>query len=88
MTEPHSEVARLSQLAEQAAASQTDLIAALAKAIKGSAAAEVDPYVLIGVLIEGAAHILVNNIPVEKRAEVGQAMAHLLLDRMGAHGVA
>jgi hypothetical protein len=80
------ELARLSALAEQAAADHPDLIAALAVAVKGAVASDADPYLLIGTLIEGVVHTLAS-IPPERQGDTAKAAVGLLLERLRAGGL-
>ena len=77
--------ARLSALADQAAADNPDLIAALATAIKGAVASDADPYLLMGTLIEGVTHAL-GTLPPERQGDTAEAAVRLLRDRLRAEG--
>jgi hypothetical protein len=46
-----------------------------------------DPYLLIGTLLEGAVHTLVQHVPPEQRADAAWAAVQLLLDRLKSHGL-
>ncbi len=62
-----SEVDQLTALAEQAAASVSEPVGALADAIKMMADNEADPYLTMGVLLEGAVHVLRTSLPPERQ---------------------
>ena len=82
-----SEVDKLARLAEQAAASVADPLRALADIIRMFAASEADPYVLMGVLIEGVVHTLRATIPDERHQNCGPALVKILIDRLQANGI-
>jgi hypothetical protein len=46
-----------------------------------------DPYRVIGVLVEGAVQTLAQHIPTERQAEAAAALRELLDDRLRAAGV-
>jgi hypothetical protein len=72
--------------AEAAAAAQPDPARLLADLIKMVSAHGADPYLTMGILIEGAAYTLAGNIPPERQGEVAVNMMRLLRDRMRLHG--
>jgi hypothetical protein len=82
-----SEIDRLIQLAKAAAAEHMDLPGAISLIVKSGVDTDAEPYVMLGVLIEGIAHIVAQSIPMEARADVVQAVANMLLDRMAARGL-
>ena len=47
-----------------------------------------DPYLVIGVLIEGAVHTVARHVPAERQAETTEQLAQLLVERLKAHGLA
>jgi hypothetical protein len=47
----------------------------------------VDPYAVLGVLVEGAVQTLVQHIPAERQAEAVAALRQLLDERLAASGV-
>ncbi len=47
----------------------------------------VDPYLVLGVLVEGAVHTLARHIPPERQAETIEEVRHLLDERLKAHGL-
>ena len=49
---------------------------------------DVDPYAILGVLIEGAAHTVGQHIPDERQADAAAALVELLKERLKAHGLA
>jgi hypothetical protein len=82
-----SELDKLIQLAEQAAANEPDPVGALANAIKTVAEGNADPYLVMGVLIEGAAYLLDTRIPDERRADTAAALLQLVANRLRATGM-
>ncbi len=47
-----------------------------------------DPYLVIGVLVEGAVHTVARHIPAERQAETTEQLAQLLVERLKARGLA
>ena len=47
-----------------------------------------DPYLVIGVLVEGAVHTVARHIPAERQAETTEQFGKLLVDRLKARGLA
>ena len=84
--EDRSEVDKLTALAEQAGASLSDPVGALADAIKVMADSEADPYLTMGVLLEGAVHVLRTSLPPERQADTVSALQLLLHERLEATG--
>ena len=82
-----SELAKLIQLAEQAAAHEPDPVRALADIIRAVAEGNADPYLVIGVLIEGAVHLLDIRIPEQRRADTASALLQLVADRLRTTGM-
>jgi hypothetical protein len=74
-----SEVHELIELALQASSSVADPVAVLADTIKIMAKGDADPYLTMGVLVEGAVHILRTSLPSERQADTACAL-RLLLD--------
>jgi len=46
-----------------------------------------DPYTILGVLVEGAAHTLARHIPDERQADAAAMLVELLEERLKAHGL-
>jgi hypothetical protein len=82
----HSELSRLASLARGAASSVPDPPADLANAIRSAAGGPADPWLLIGVMIEGIAHTMGVGIPSQRHADCTAAAVKLLLDRMRQRG--
>jgi hypothetical protein len=46
-----------------------------------------DPYLVLGVLVEGAAHTIAKHIPAERQASTVAELKQLLAERLKAHGL-
>lgn len=79
---------RLIQLANQASSRKPDSVELLAAMIRLATADGADPYLVIGVLVEGAAHTIDRHIPRERQAETTEELGRLLVERLKAHGLA
>ena len=79
---------RLIQQANQTSSRKPDSVQMLAEVIRVITADGSDPYLVLGVLVEGAAHILATHIPPERRAEAVAELRQLLAERLKAHGLA
>jgi hypothetical protein len=77
----HPEVARLAEIVEKAFAANPDPLWGLASSIRDLVDQGIDPYHLIGILLEGAAHALRNGVPAERQGEVALAMIKIMVDR-------
>jgi hypothetical protein len=77
----HDAVRRLIALAEEAAGSAPDLPAEIAAAIIAAIYGPADPWLLIGVLVEGIAETVNGSIPAEQREECVAAAVTLLVER-------
>jgi hypothetical protein len=71
---------------ERVAKEKPDPTLILAEAICRIAASDADPYLVLGVLIEGAAHTLAASIPLEGQADTVAALVQLWRDRLRVHG--
>ena len=72
---------------EANAAAEPDNVAALAAMLRLVIASDADPYILVGVLIEGLAEAIVQRIPAEKQGDVGLQSMRLLLQQLKAYRV-
>ena len=79
-----SELDKLIRLAGQAVEDQPDPIRTLADIIKITAESDADPYLTMGVLIEGAVHTLATQIPDERREDTAAAALQFFVDRLRA----
>ncbi len=46
-----------------------------------------DPYLVIGVLLEGSAYALAEHIPPERQADATEQLIELLMERLKARGL-
>jgi hypothetical protein len=74
-------------LAKEAGASVADPVGALTNIIRILANSEADPYLVMGVLIEGAVYTLRTTIPGERHQDCGPALVRILVDRLQANGI-
>jgi hypothetical protein len=81
-------VKKLSSQAEQAAAHAPDPLADLSRATKIAMQGETDPYVMLGVLVEGMVQTLVTRIPPERHGSTLAAAMVTLRERLADRGVA
>ena len=79
---------RLIQQANQVSARQPGSVELLATMIRLVTDDGADPYLVIGVLVEGAAHTLARHVPPERQAETTEELGRLLVERLKAHGLA
>lgn len=82
-----SELDKLIRLAEQAAADKPDPVRALADIIKTVSEGDADPYLIMGVLMEGAVLTLRRRIPDERQEDTASAVLKLLADRLRDAGM-
>jgi hypothetical protein len=81
------EILWLIEQAEQAAAATPDPTNLLAHVIRLTVDTDADPYLILGVLVEGVAHTLAMRIPDERRSEIAGEVSRLLVERLKAHGI-
>jgi hypothetical protein len=89
MTEPgccESELDKLVQRINQVSAGAGDPLGDLVQTIQGMIQGQIDPYLLAGVLIEGAAQAVRLRVPPERQTVVSVALLQLLRDRLSATG--
>ena len=79
---------RLVQQANQASSRKPDSVEMLARMIRLATDDGADPYVILGVLVEGAAHTIARHIPPERQTETRKELARLLVERLKARGLA
>jgi hypothetical protein len=80
-------IVRLIEEAEQAAASTPDLANVLAQVVRLTVEADADPYLVLGVMVEGIAYALSTRIPAERQRNTVEDLRLLLDERLAAHGV-
>jgi hypothetical protein len=81
-------VDKLIRRVQRVAADRPDPLHILAQMISMVGEADVDPYAVLGVLIEGAAHTVTRHIPAERQADTTSTLIQLLEERLKAHRVA
>ncbi|HEY1931807.1 MAG TPA: hypothetical protein VGG99_07345 [Acetobacteraceae bacterium] len=79
-----SELDKLVQRINQVAAGAGDPLGDLVQTVQGMIQGEIDPYLLAGVLVEGAAQAVRLRVPPERRTVVSVALLQLLRDRLSA----
>jgi hypothetical protein len=84
---PFRAVDELIRRVQRVAAGRPDSTYVLAQMISMIGESEVDPYAVLGVLIEGAVHTLARHIPTERQAETTTMLVQLLEARLKAHGL-
>jgi hypothetical protein len=72
---------------ERVAANRTDPLHVLAQMISVIGESDVDPYAVLGVLIEGAIHTVTRHIPTERQADAAEALVELMGERLKARGL-
>jgi hypothetical protein len=80
-------VSQLTREAKVASSQVIDLPGTISALVKHAAANEADPYITLGVLVEGIAHTVAQAIPGPKQVETAKGVTHLLLDRFAAQGL-
>jgi hypothetical protein len=80
-----TEVARLVASANRVAACEPNPIRSLVTTIRVTAASSADPYLAIGVLLEGTVHTICTRIPQERRVDTAIALLQLLNDRLSVN---
>jgi len=78
---------RLIQQANQASSRKPDSIQMLAEVIRVITQDGSDPYLVLGVLVEGAVHTLASHIPASRQAEATAELRQLLEERLKRHGL-
>jgi hypothetical protein len=85
---PYPAVDALIRRVQRVAANRPDPLHILAEMINMIGASETaDPYTILGVLVEGAAHTLTTHIPDERQADAAAMLVELLEERLKAHGI-
>jgi hypothetical protein len=78
---------RLIQEANRASSRKPGSIEMLARMIRLVTDDGADPYLVIGVLVEGAVHTVARHVPTERQAEATEELGQLLAERLKAHGL-
>lgn len=77
-----SEIDRLVEHINQVTGAAGDVLGDLARTVRAMIEGEIDPYLLAGVLIEGAAQAVLQRVPEERREVASLALLQLLHDRL------
>ena len=78
---------RLIQQANQASSRKPDSVQMLAEVIRVITQDGSDPYLVLGVLVEGAVHTIAKHVPPGRQAETVNELRQLLTERLKAHGL-
>jgi hypothetical protein len=84
---PYPAVEALIRRVQRIAASRPDPLYILAQTIGMTGAIGADPYAVLGVLVEGAVQIIIEQIPEEHQAETAATLVRLLEERLHARGI-
>lgn len=84
---PYPAIDALVRRVKRIAAERPDPTQILAEMITMIGASDVDPYVILGVLVEGAVQTVAQHVPAERQAEAAAALRELLGERLNAHGL-
>jgi hypothetical protein len=84
---PYPAIDVLIRRVQRAAASRPDPLYVLAETINMTGAIGLDPYAVLGVLIEGAVQTIIHHIPPERQAETVGTLIELLNERLEAGGL-
>jgi hypothetical protein len=84
---PFPAVDALIRRVQRVAAERPDPTHILAEVISMIGASEADPYVVLGVLMEGAAHMVAHHIPTERQAATTAELVKLLRLGLKVHGL-
>jgi hypothetical protein len=85
---PFPAVEALVRRVQRVAANRPDPLHILAQTIAMTGTIGLDPYAVLGVLVEGAVQTLTQHIPPERQAEVAATLIGLLRERLEASGLA
>jgi hypothetical protein len=86
--QPFRAVDELIRRVQRVAVNRPDPLHILAQTISIIGESDVDPYAILGVLIEGAAHTLAQHVPTERQAEnTATTVMQLLEERLKARGL-
>jgi hypothetical protein len=84
---PYPAIDVLIRRVQRVAASRPDPLYVLAETINMAGTIGMDPYEVLGVLIEGAVQTIVHHIPPERQAETVDTLIELLNERLEAGGL-
>ena len=72
----HSELAKLIASVKQVAVKEPNPAKALAQFIRVITEGDADPYIVMGVLLEGAIHVIATCIPLERQQDTAGVVGH------------
>jgi uncharacterized protein (DUF2342 family) len=84
---PYPAVEALIRRVKRVAASRPDPLHVLAATINMTGTIGMDPYAVLGVLVEGAVQTLAEQIPPQRQPEAAAALVALLRERLEARGL-
>jgi hypothetical protein len=84
---PYPAVEALIRRVQRVADSRPDPLHVLAATISMTGTIGMDPYAVLGILIEGAVQTLAHQIPAERRAQTAAEVTALVQERLKAHGL-
>ncbi len=84
---PFRAVDELIRRVKRVAADRPDPVHILAQTISIVGESDADPYAVLGVLVEGAAHTIAQYFPAERQAETAVMLIELLADRLRERGI-
>jgi len=84
---PYPAVDALVRRVQRVAASRPDPLYILAETISMAGPIGMDPYAVLGVLVEGAVQTIIHHIPPESQEEAAVTLLELLKERLEAGGL-
>jgi hypothetical protein len=84
---PYRAVGELIRRVQRVAANRPDPMHILAETVSLIGESDVDPYAVLGVLIEGAVYTLIRHVPPERQGETAATLLQLLEERPKAYGL-
>jgi hypothetical protein len=84
---PFPAVEALVRRVQRVAANRPDPLHILAQTIGMTGTIGMDPYAVLGVLVEGAVQTLIQHIPAERQADAAAMLVELLEERFEANGL-
>jgi hypothetical protein len=84
---PYRAVNDLIRRVQRVAANRPDPMHILAETVSLIGESDVDPYAIVGVLIEGVVHTIAQHVPAERQAETAATVLRLLEERLSSHGL-
>jgi hypothetical protein len=84
---PYPAVDALIRRVQRVAASRPDPLYILAETINLAGTIGMDPYAILGVLVEGAVQTVIHHIPSERQEEAAVTLIELLKERLQAGGL-